>query len=158
MGGIQGLSNTYGTLSMSTSYNETTNTTWNAIAELFINTGNNSDLDAMLFVPLCTISTAEMEAVVMKFPSVGEVTELGGDGVSINELYAQGNTCIEDNSAWNDLTKTNVVRVTCLTSYNASATCGPCLSDDGTSSVPYTNFSTDDSWQCSKSFMNTCTS
>lgn len=40
-GETTGLSNVFGTLSMSTSYNETTETTWNATAELFINLGNN---------------------------------------------------------------------------------------------------------------------
>jgi cyclophilin family peptidyl-prolyl cis-trans isomerase len=39
--GIRGLSNVFGTVSMSTSYNEMTETTWNATAELFINLGNN---------------------------------------------------------------------------------------------------------------------
>jgi cyclophilin family peptidyl-prolyl cis-trans isomerase len=39
--GIPGLSNVFGTLAMSTSYNETCNTTWNATAELFINLNNN---------------------------------------------------------------------------------------------------------------------
>ena len=38
----ESLSNTYGTLSMSTSYSEITNTTWNATAELFINIGDNA--------------------------------------------------------------------------------------------------------------------
>ena len=38
---IPGLSNVFGTLAMSTSYNETTDTTWNATAELFINLSNN---------------------------------------------------------------------------------------------------------------------
>jgi hypothetical protein len=31
-------------------FNESTGTTWNATAELFINTGDNSRLDPMLFV------------------------------------------------------------------------------------------------------------
>lgn len=39
--GIHGLSNVFGTLAMSTSYNEVTETTWNATAELFINLNNN---------------------------------------------------------------------------------------------------------------------
>jgi cyclophilin family peptidyl-prolyl cis-trans isomerase len=39
--GVHGLSNVFGTLAMSTSYNETTETTWNATAELFINLNNN---------------------------------------------------------------------------------------------------------------------
>jgi len=37
--GVHGLSNRFGTLSMSTSFNEITGTTWNATAELFLNTG-----------------------------------------------------------------------------------------------------------------------
>ena len=171
VGGTQGLSNTYGTISMSTSYNETTNTTWNATAELFINTGNNSDLDAMLFVPLCTVSDADMEAVVMQFPSVGEVQELGGDGVSIDELYAEGNLYIENNPDWGNMTKTNVVRVTCLDdgTYNANVTCGPCTptatssssssGSDGmgtsTCSVPYERF-TNSAWECPNLYTNTC--
>ncbi|GMI03874.1 hypothetical protein TrLO_g11410 [Triparma laevis f. longispina] len=60
-------SNTFGTLSMSTSFNDDTQTTWNATAELFINTGNNSRLDAMLFVPVCTIDSVGMENI-LKFP------------------------------------------------------------------------------------------
>ena len=162
VGGTQGLSNTYGTISMSTSYNESLGKTWNATAELFINTGNNSQLDGMLFIPLCTVSDDDMENVVMNFPSFGEVTELGGDGVSLDELYTQGNKYIENNPDWNDMTKTNVVRITCLTnknksSYKTNVTCGPCMSNTGIRSIsmPYKNF-VDDSWQCPAYFVDTC--
>ena len=37
--GVHGLSNSFGTLAMSTSFSEITGTTWNATAELFLNTG-----------------------------------------------------------------------------------------------------------------------
>ena len=106
------LSNTYGTLSMSTSYNEDTETTWNATAELFINTGDNTRLDPMLFVPICTIDDSGMDNVV-KFPSVGEMQELGGDGISLNELYEVGNSYIADNPNWGALAISSDVVVSC---------------------------------------------
>lgn len=101
---VQGLSNTYGTLSMSTSYASTkeypNGVTWNATAELFINTGDNSALDANLFVPICTISNEGMQTVE-QFPSFGEVSELGGSGPSLGMLYQDGNAYImETNSTW----------------------------------------------------------
>jgi len=40
---------------MSTSFSEATGTTWNATAELFVNTGDNARLDSMLFVPICEV-------------------------------------------------------------------------------------------------------
>jgi hypothetical protein len=43
---------------MSTSFNEVTGTTWNATAELFVNTGDNPRLDPMLFVPVCVVRLA----------------------------------------------------------------------------------------------------
>lgn len=48
-----------------------------------------SNLDKMLFVPVCTIDPADMLRVVLKFPSFGEVQELGGPGPSIDALYAE---------------------------------------------------------------------
>ena len=101
---MQGLSNTYGTISMSTSYAATkeypNGVTWNATAELFINTGDNSALDANLFVPICTISNEGMQTVE-QFPSFGEVSELGGSGPSLGMLYQDGNAYImETNSTW----------------------------------------------------------
>lgn len=176
--GIHGLSNVYGTLSMSTSYNETTKTTWNATAELFINLANNSRLDPMLFVPVCTIDMMDMESVVLKFPSYGEVAELGGPGPSINELYAQGNGYIEANESWSAMAETSSVRVICgrvdHKEILTQKTCGPCLpqgdsyasqttvSTDGVRyfhSVPYQYFSTvDDQWKCPYYFEDTCLS
>ncbi len=96
-------SNRRGWISMSTSYNPETNTTWNATAELFINKEDNGDhLDSKLFVPLCKIDDAGME-VVDKFQSFGEVQELGGGGVSLDELYALGNEVITGNMTFNDM-------------------------------------------------------
>ena len=97
--GAPELSNVFGTLSMSTSFNETTGTTWNATAELFINTGDNSRLDAMRFVPICTLDGASM-ATVLRLPSFGELADLGGPGPSLAELYAKGNTYIAANRSW----------------------------------------------------------
>mmetsp|Transcript_5007 Transcript_5007/g.11270 ORF Transcript_5007/g.11270 Transcript_5007/m.11270 type:complete len:171 (+) Transcript_5007:3-515(+) len=106
--GVPVLSNDFGTLSMSTSYREGVEgypggVTWNATAELFINTGhgNGPQLDASLFVPICTISETEMEEVVLGFPSFGEVAELGGTGPSLGMLYQDGNGYIESNREWN---------------------------------------------------------
>ena len=104
--GVSGLSNDFGTIAMSTSYKEglegyPNGVTWNATAELFINTGkDNGFLDSNLFVPICTIEKHEMEAVVLEFPSFGEVAELGGDGPSLGHLYEDGNDYIESNPDW----------------------------------------------------------
>lgn len=100
-----GQSNTYGTIAMSTSYNEDLEeyphgVTWNATAELFINIGNNQRLDKNLFVPICTISKEDMTNVVTKFPSFGEVSDLGGHGPSLGKLYELGNSYIESNEEW----------------------------------------------------------
>jgi peptidyl-prolyl cis-trans isomerase A (cyclophilin A) len=160
---IHGLSNLFGTISMSTSYNETTETTWNATAELFINLANNSRLDPMLFVPVCTIDVADMERVVLRFPSFGEVQELGGPGPSINELYAQGNAYIEANESWSTMAETSTVRVICPSSIEMKEMptrriCGPCLprstansatDSHASMSVPYQYFSEAESqWLC----------
>lgn len=102
---VPALSNTFGTLSMSTSYKDTPDypngVTWNATAELFINIGNNTDLDENLFIPICSISNYDMNNVILKFPSFGEVQELGGNGVSLGMLYEYGNSYIESNPIWN---------------------------------------------------------
>mmetsp|Transcript_15793 Transcript_15793/g.39259 ORF Transcript_15793/g.39259 Transcript_15793/m.39259 type:complete len:191 (-) Transcript_15793:27-599(-) len=112
-----GLSNTFGTVSMSTSYNETYSSsrygdfakyggvTWHATAELFINIGhNNEHLDQNLFVPICTIDRRKgMDDVVLKFPTFGELSDFGGgfDGPSLGLLYELGNGYIESNPVWN---------------------------------------------------------
>lgn len=105
---VPALSNTFGTIAMSTAYKEgladyPNGVTWNATAELFINIGNNTQLDENLFIPICTISNYDMENVVLKFPSFGETQEFGGDedGVSIGLLYEYGNSYIESNPIWN---------------------------------------------------------
>lgn len=104
--GVSGLSNDFGTIAMSTSYNTdlegySNGVTWNATAELFINIGeNNQFLDSNLFVPICTISREDMQNVVLKFPSFGEVSELGGNGPSLGKLYEEGNAYIESNEEW----------------------------------------------------------
>ncbi|CAJ1968563.1 unnamed protein product [Cylindrotheca closterium] len=99
---VNSLSNTFGTISMSTSYNKDLpgypeGVTWNATAELFINLADNQRLDQHLFVPICTVE--QMDTVV-KFPSFGEVSDLGGPGPSLGLLYEQGNAYIESNSEW----------------------------------------------------------
>ncbi|KAJ1615867.1 hypothetical protein T492DRAFT_83268 [Pavlovales sp. CCMP2436] len=75
--GVKCLSNSRGTLSMSTSMETTkgfpNGVTWNATAELFLNTGDNSRLDQYLFVPICEVDEAGMRNV-LKFPSFGEVS------------------------------------------------------------------------------------
>jgi hypothetical protein len=112
--GMQGLSNTFGTLAMSTSSTSTpkypNGVTWNVTAELFINTGNNTRLDPFLFVPVCTIDEVGMKAV-LRFPSFGELSELGGPGPSLDRLYAEGNKYIESNSSWSTMAKSQAVRV-----------------------------------------------
>jgi cyclophilin family peptidyl-prolyl cis-trans isomerase len=110
-----GLSNIYGTLAMSTSYNMDitgypTGVTWNATAELFINTGDNSRLDRDLFVPMCEINAAGM-AVVLNFPSVGELVEVGGGGVNLGMLYQDGNSYIRANKSWDKMAQTRRVTV-----------------------------------------------
>lgn len=109
---VEELSNVFGTMSMSTSYQITDEfpygVTWNATAELFINLGNNSDLDSKLFVPMCTI---EGMNTVLQFPSFGEVRELGGPGVSLGLLYQDGNVYIAENESWATMAKTSSVQV-----------------------------------------------
>lgn len=110
-----GLSNTFGTLSMSTSFQQATpefpdGVTWNATAELFINTGDNSHLDRCLFVPFGQIDAAGMRAV-LSFPSFGEVAELGGPGPSLGLLYERGNSYIRENAAWDGMAITTTARV-----------------------------------------------
>ena len=127
---IPGLSNSFGTISMSTSYKDDiagypNGVTWNATAELFINIGNNDWLDANLFVPICTINKYDMENVVLKFPSFGEVFELGGDGPSLDLLYQDGNNYIESNidtnPTWNDtMAITSIVSI-CDTDTSSSS-------------------------------------
>merc|ERR1719221_2517085 len=100
---------------MSTSYEKTSKfpdgVTWNATAELFINLGNNSHLDSNLFVPICNI---EDMSAVMRFPSFGEVKDLGGPGVSLATLYQEGNCYIESNQSWASMAKTTAVAVDSL--------------------------------------------
>ena len=120
---VPALSNTFGTIAMSTGYKEgladyPNGVTWNATAELFINIGNNTRLDENLFIPICTISNYDMENVVLKFPSFGEVQELGGNGVSLGLLYEYGNSYIESNPIWNaSMAMTSTVSV-CSNSNN----------------------------------------
>ena len=99
------LSNTFGTIAMSTSSTTTPaypdGVTWNATAELFINLGDNSWLDALLFVPVCKIDREGM-AHVQRFPSFGEVADLGGPGPSLGMLYQEGNSYIRANKTWRE--------------------------------------------------------
>lgn len=111
-----GLSNTFGTLSMSTSYNQNLSeypdgVTWNATAEIFLNLGDNGRLDKHLFVPICTI-----ENTLLDFPSFGEVAELGGSGPSLGTLYEKGNSYIESNEEWkSSMAQVESVRVCATT-------------------------------------------
>ena len=113
-GEAAGLSNTYGTLSMSTSSEQTAafpkGVTWNATAELFLNTGDNSWLDPLLFVPVCTIDAQGMQAV-RRFPSFGELADLGGPGPSLGLLYEFGNAYIEANASWARMGQVSQVHV-----------------------------------------------
>lgn len=109
-----GLSNTFGTIAMSTSMEVTPafpkGVTWNATAELFINLGNNSHLDHLLFVPICRIDDAGMRSV-LAFPTYGEVAELGGPGPSLGLLYEKGNRYIRANASWDDMALTRSVEI-----------------------------------------------
>jgi hypothetical protein len=84
--------------------------TWNATAELFINTGNNSRLDPLLFVPVCTIDPLGMHNI-LKFPSYGEMADLGGPGPSLGMLYQYGNSYIQANKSWDAMAETSRVHV-----------------------------------------------
>ena len=115
-GATLGLSNTYGTIAMSTSSNASLadyphGVTYNATAELFINTGNNSWLDPMLFVPICTIDAIGMENSVLSFPSFGELADLGGPGPSLGLLYERGNAYIRANQSWASMAQATRVQV-----------------------------------------------
>jgi hypothetical protein len=84
--------------------------TWNATAELFINTGNNSRLDPLLFIPVCTIDELGMHNI-LKFPSYGEMADLGGSGPSLGMLYQYGNSYIRANKSWDAMAETSRVHV-----------------------------------------------
>ena len=120
------------TLAMSTGYNNELaeypdGVTWNATAELFLNTGNNSRLDSQLFVPICTISQHDMDTVVLQFPSFGEISDLGGnnDSISLGLLYQDGNSYIEQNPVWNaTMAVTSTVSVCSSSSSSSSASGG----------------------------------
>jgi hypothetical protein len=104
-------------MAMSTSYNIDINdfsdgVTWNATAELFINLADNSKLDKYLFIPICTIENMNL---VSKFPSFGEVADLGGPGPGLGQLYERGNVYIEDNQQWASMAKVERV-IVCDTS------------------------------------------
>ena len=159
--GITGLSNTFGTISMSTSSNPLTNKTWNATAELFINTGNNSWLDPLLFVPICTISEYDMNNFVLKFPSFGECSDLGGPGPSISKLYAEGNSYIQANSSWDNMAMTSNVRLICNNSPDSKSfnqICGPCANNNiNNYTLAYFEFDYNyESWVCPKNTFDTC--
>ena len=151
------LSNTFGTISMSTSYNQLTNTTWNATAELFINTGDNSRLDEMLFIPVCTIDEASMNNVLL-FPSYGELQELGGDGISLEKLYSEGNGYIANNTSWDGMALSQNVTVSC----NGDDKGGPCKftnssASSSTPNVPYISFDENaGQWACPVRYSDSC--
>lgn len=109
--GFASLSNTFGTISMSTGQDKASGQTWNATAELFINLGDNSWLDKLLFVPICTVDTPSMERTVRAFPSFGELADMGGPGPSLGMLYELGNHYIEANKSWATMAQTTAVRM-----------------------------------------------
>jgi len=83
----------------------------NATAELFINTGDNGKLlDSRLFVPICQIDDAGMQAV-LRFPSFGELADLGGSGPSLGMLYERGNSYIRANASWVSMALTSQVGI-----------------------------------------------
>jgi cyclophilin family peptidyl-prolyl cis-trans isomerase len=110
------LANTAGTIAMSTSMTKTDayphGVTWNATAELFINLEDNTELlDPLLFVPICEIDKDAMTRVVQRFPSFGEVSDLGGSGPSLGLLYEEGNSYIRRNASWQSMAATTRVTV-----------------------------------------------
>ena len=158
--GVRPLSNTRGTLSMSTSFNETTGTTWNATAELFINKGDNARLDRLRFVPFCTLDAASM-ATVDAFPSFGEVADLGGPGPSLGLLYERGNAYIRANRSWRAMAITEAAAVSCpargeergARGAKRVARCGPC--EPG--GRAYERFSSErQAWVCPTGTMDGC--
>lgn len=111
---VDGLSNTFGTLSMSTGSTTTAQfpdgVTWNATAELFINAGDNARLDPLLFVPICAIDALGMRTV-LAFPSYGEVAELDGPGPSLRRLYAEGNAYVRSEPRFDAMALTSRARL-----------------------------------------------
>jgi len=70
--------------------------------------GNNSWLDALRFVPICTV--VGMEAV-LRFPSYGELSDMGGPGPSLGRLYEEGNAYIRRHAEWRGMARTTHVRL-----------------------------------------------
>ena len=95
---------------MSTGQDPTTHLTYNATAELFVNTVDNRWLDRLGFVPICTVDKLGLRNI-QRFPSYGELVDFGGPGPSLGRLYAEGNAYIEANPEWAAMAKTSRVRV-----------------------------------------------
>ena len=70
----------------------------------------NACLLALLFVPVCTIDAQGMQAV-RRFPSFGELADLGGPGPSLGLLYEFGNAYIEANASWARMGQVSQVHV-----------------------------------------------
>jgi cyclophilin family peptidyl-prolyl cis-trans isomerase len=155
--GTPSLSNTAGTLSMSTSFSSVFNSTWNSTAELFLNLGDNSRLDPLLFVPICILSPAGL-SVAETFPSYGELSDLGGPGPSLELLYAEGNSYISGNGEYDEMAITSSLTVSCGTLTGGEGVCGPCRTRKG-EGVPFVDFeNSSGEWRCPDHTHNSCSS
>jgi|NorSeaMetagenome_1021524.scaffolds.fasta_scaffold254924_1 hypothetical protein len=79
-----------------------------AVMHVHFRPGNNSWLDALRFVPICTV--VGMEAV-LRFPSYGELSDMGGPGPSLGRLYEEGNAYIRRHAEWRGMARTTHVRL-----------------------------------------------
>ena len=61
-------------------------------------------------MPVCTIDAQGMQAV-RRFPSFGELADLGGPGPSLGLLYEFGNAYIEANASWARMGQVSQVHV-----------------------------------------------
>lgn len=113
---------------MSTGQDPATGMSHNATAELFISTADNRWLDRLGFVPICTVDGNGLSTVIKRFPSYGELADLGGTGPSLGRLYAEGNGYIERDARWAAMAKTARVRTVPQT--QLSSPVGSRASDD----------------------------
>ena len=61
-------------------------------------------------MPICTIDASGMDTV-LRFPSFGELADLGGTGPSLGLLYEHGNAYIKANASWASMAQASRVRV-----------------------------------------------
>ena len=78
------------------------------VVHVYFVPGNNSWLDALRCVPICTV--VGMEAV-LRVPSYGELSEMGGPGPSLGRLYEEGNAYIRRHAEWRGMARTTHVRL-----------------------------------------------